>query len=254
MRRTKSVATACQLGRRFTLVEILIVVAIMGILMFIGLPAFEKLVKGTGAELASRNVASKIGMARSYAITTRQYVAVLMPTDEALGSGTNKLPNDYIYKGLKLCVVSANYTSGTPNTFTFKRWVPSEKWDFLPTGTSIIGLKSTLGYVNGDETTYPDIVDDVDLYEIDRTKYSDETATHAHGVHSPVATGKCVTHIRAIVFKPTGKLVGSSPRYVTVGESTYNGSTLVHTGSANRIDIKIDQYTGKTTLLTTGME
>ena len=71
---------------KFTLVEILVVMGLMAILLFIALPSFEKLVKGSGVEIAARSLSSKIGAARGYAINSRKYVAVLMPDAN--------LPND----------------------------------------------------------------------------------------------------------------------------------------------------------------
>ncbi len=240
MRHKKSVATASQLRMSFTLVEVLIVIGIMGILMFIGLPAFEKLVKGTGVELATRTVASKLGIARSYAITNRQYVAVLMPDKDSspvLPVGVSGLGN-FPYMGMKLCVVSStSTTSGGITTYTFKRWIPSENWSFLPTGTAIIHIDNTAGFVDGSSSDHEE-VDSVNLHEIKPSATTYDT----------------VNDIKAIVFKPTGKPVGSGARYVTVGESTYNGTALVHPGASNRMDVKVDQYTGKVTIITPGME
>ncbi|HCE44839.1 MAG TPA: hypothetical protein DET40_14965 [Lentisphaeria bacterium] len=234
MTETKFVATACPTRRSFTLVELLVVIAIMGILMFIGLPAFEKLAKGSGVELGSRNLTSKIGQARGYAITKREFVAVLMPT----AATTPKLPNDYIFKSYKLCVVSSIYTAGTPNNFTFKSWIPSENWSFLQTGNAINDISSTAHAVGSDSdwaTALLDVVNDVSLKEFNNPP----TAT----------TYNAVDNVRAIVFKPTGKMVVSGNRHVAVSESTYNGTgaTLTNTNKKNWIDVIIDQFTGRVT-------
>ena len=217
----------------FTLVELLVVIAIMGILMFIGLPAFEKLAKGSGTELAARNLTSKLGQARGYAVTIREYVAVLMPTTAAEGASSAKLPNDYIFRGYKLCVVSSTSTAGE---FTFKRWLPSEKWEFMPTGTAINHINDAPHALGSDSdsttgtwttTAVTDKVDGVILSEIGTPKYD------------------TVDNVRAIVFKPAGKMAVNGNRCVAVSESTYSGTTLTSTNNKNWIDITVDQFTGR---------
>jgi hypothetical protein len=202
--------------------------------MFIALPAFEKLAKGHGVELAARNLTSKLGQARGYAITKREYVALLMPT---AGTTTATLPNDYISKGYKLCTVSSTFTTGTPNTFTFKNWIPSEKWEFLPNGTAINHITNNNPHTPGSNsnstvvadgwtTALLEVVDTVNLTELGLAN---------------------VGNVRAIVFKPTGKMAVTGNRYIAVSESTYSGTALIPTNPKNWIDITIDQFTGRVT-------
>jgi hypothetical protein len=221
--------------RNFTLTEILMVLGLMAILLFIALPAFEKLAKGHGVELAARNLTSKLGQARGYAITTREYVALLMPTaistTPAIAGTTPGLP-EYAFKGYKLCVV----TAGSTSPFIFKRWIPTEKWEFLPTGTAINHINDISPHTAGSDsnsttdatwtTALLEVVNDVNLTEIG----------HAD-----------VDNVRAIVFKPTGKMAITGNRYVAVSESTYNGTNLTATNPKNWIDITIDQFTGRVT-------
>jgi type II secretory pathway pseudopilin PulG len=225
----------------FTLVEVLAVMGLMAILLFMALPAFEKIAKGNGVEIAARTLSGKLGAARGYAINNRQYVAVLMPTDD--------LPDTYLYRSYKLCVVSktsSSVTTGTsPNkitvtTFMFERWLPSENWGFLPTGAAInhIGITDSATKLsphslgsssnNWAASTAREEVDGVKLYDI-KPSYA-------------------VDNVRAIVFKPNGKLAGAGEsRYVAVSESTYSGTILATTNQKNWIDITIDQYTGRVT-------
>lgn len=215
--------------KNFTLVEILVVLGLMAILLFIALPAFEKLAKGSGVSLAARNLTSKLGMARGYAITNREYVAVLMPT--------TGLPNDYLFRGYKLCTVSATPASaGPPVVYTFRRWLPSEKWEFTPNGTAINHINSQRhepgtdsNVITGTWATFSgEEVSAVNLTEIGSTYNS-------------------VNNIRAIVFKPTGKMAVTGNRYIAVSESTYSGTGLISTNPKNWLDITIDQFTGRVT-------
>lgn len=216
--------------KNFTLIEILTVLGLMAILLFIALPAFEKLAKGHGVELAARNLTSKLGQARGYAITSREYVALLMPT-----ASTSPILPDHAFKGYKLCVVSSPPTGTSPTVFTFKRWLPSEKWEFLPNGTAIADIRSgTHASISSDSNNWGtafagEEVDGVNLSEISSPTYD------------------TVNDIRAIVFKPTGKMAVTLDRYVAVSESTYNGTALTPTNKKNWIDITIDQFTGRVT-------
>ena len=56
-----------------------------------------------------------------------------------------------------------------------------------------------------------------------------------------------VDNVRAIVFKPTGKMAVTLNRYVAVSESTYSGTNLTATNPKNWIDVTIDQFTGRVT-------
>jgi Tfp pilus assembly protein PilE len=223
--------------KNFTLIEILTVLGLMAILLFIALPAFEKLAKGHGVELAARNLTSKLGQARGYAITSREYVALLMPTASTTNapspSTTKLLLPEHAFKGYKLCVVSSSCTSGSPNIFTFKRWLPSEKWEFLPNGTAINDIFSSAhANVSTWNNTLLEVVDGVNLKELDPLSST---------------TYDTVSNVRAIVFKPTGKMAVTLDRYIAVSESTYNGTTLTATNPKNWIDITVDQFTGRVT-------
>ena len=237
--------------KNFTLVEILVVLGLMAVLLFIALPSFEKLAKGHGVELAARNLTSKLGMARGYAITNRQYVAVLMPTattTTAPASSTILPLPEQAFKGYKLCTVSSTFTTGTPNTFTFKNWLPSEKWDFLPNGTVINHIKKDtrhdLGSLSDSWVPSPFPSPDTTLFEVVNSVYLKEldpnTATSS-------TTYNTVSNVRAIVFKPTGKMAVTGNRYIAVSESTYNGAALIATNPKNWLDITIDQFTGRVT-------
>ena len=243
----------------FTLVEILAVTGLMAILLFMALPAFEKIAKGGGVDVAARNLSSKLGAARGYAINNRQYVAVLMPTEETevplnplapLGSKVPKaLPNDYLYRSYKLCVVSSTSTpviTGTaPNqitvtTFTFNRWLPSENWGFLPTGAAINHIGTS------------DPITKLSPHTVGSSSSSWVASSHEEidGVklHEISSAYDNTYNVRAIVFRPNGKLAGASgSRYVAVSESTYSGTILVPTNQKNWIDVFINEYTGRVT-------
>lgn len=201
----------------------LVVIAIIGIMMFIGLPSFEKLLTGSGVELTARNMTSKLGMTRNYAISNRKYVALLMPT-----SG---LPDQYCYGATRMCIVKSagTYDSGSLVTkYTFQQWVQGESWDFLNVGSSIVHLDNTPGF----SATY------AAHEEVDGVKCTDIGPSCAS-----------VDNMKAIIFKPAGKIACDTSaydnRFVTLGEAVFSSGILVRKNTSNEVNIKIEKYTGR---------
>jgi hypothetical protein len=210
---------------RYTLVEVLIVIGIIGTLMYISMPAFEKLLTGTGTDLTARTLTSKLGMARSSAITSRKYVALLMPTP---ASG---LPDDYCFRAFRMCYVgsTSTYDSGTQvTTFTFQRWVEGDSWEFLQIGTVIIHIDNTSGYS----------ATSLAHEQVDGVKCSDIGASYS-----------TINDVKAIIFKPSGKIACNATaygdRYVTIGEGACAAGSLVRKNPKNEVNIKIEKYTGR---------
>jgi uncharacterized protein (TIGR02596 family) len=63
----------------FTLMELLAVIAIIGILLAISIPAVTNLMKASALNAASREVSSTLSLARQYAITQRTTTRVVFP-------------------------------------------------------------------------------------------------------------------------------------------------------------------------------
>ncbi|HRR28572.1 MAG TPA: prepilin-type N-terminal cleavage/methylation domain-containing protein, partial [Victivallales bacterium] len=89
----------------FTLVELLVVMAIMAMLLYIATPAFEKMAKGGGSELAARNIYNYLSLSRNYAITNRQFVAVLFPMKGSTDYPSSGIPSNYYNSSYRACLV-----------------------------------------------------------------------------------------------------------------------------------------------------
>lgn len=207
----------------YTLVELLVVMGLMAILMYISLPAFEKIIAGSGVDLAARNMTSTLGMARCSAITNRKYVALLMPT-----SG---LPDKYCYRATRLCIVgSAGTYNGTTlvTTYSFQRWMQGEEWNFMNIGAVITHLDNVAGYA-GSSMAHE---------QIDGVKCGDIGTEYA-----------TVDGVDAVIFRPYGKIacdkLSYSDRFVTIGEGVCSAGVLVRKNTPNTINIKVDKYTGR---------
>lgn len=193
---------------KFSLIELIAVVAIIVIIMAMTLPAFLTMTKGQSVELAIREIGSKLKAVRSYAITNRKYAALVFVTNQTI------LSQNYPYKSYRACVVNSSNA--------FQSWVPDEKWEFFPSGTIIQDISNTAtGYNGGTFGGATDIT----------------VVTDAQVFSSAQS-------LKGVTFKPTGDVVGSDA-YLVIGEGDYNGTTVNRHNTANSVMVKVDRFTGR---------
>ena len=199
--------------KAFSLIELLVVLAISIVLLAIAIPAFNSLTKGQSVEIGARTIGSQLKAVRSYAITNREYVALIFPTTE---SG---ISNDYLYKSFRACIVDSNNN--------FEQWVTDEKWEFMPKGAAILEIDNindlnTIGNFNSAQD-----IDGVDFSSIGGNSSTDDV----HGLVF-TSTGTCDGATASGIFVTIGSAIGLED-----GISSVN----------NSIDIRIDLYTGRIT-------
>jgi len=76
-------------SRGFTLLELLIVIAVMAILLAISIPAFQGFGRGSRAKTALFQLSTTLNLARQMAITTRQNVHIMFPDSALTYNATN---------------------------------------------------------------------------------------------------------------------------------------------------------------------
>jgi len=81
-------------SRGFTLLELLIVIAVMAVLLAISIPSLQGLGRGSRANTALFQLNTTLNLARQMAITTRQNVHVMFP-DSALSYNATNAPYAY---------------------------------------------------------------------------------------------------------------------------------------------------------------
>lgn len=125
------------ISKRFSLVELLIVMAITSILLAIVIPSFVRVTKGANVEMGARQIGAQLKAVREYAITNRVFVALIM---EPASVSTKVLPSTYQVVSYRPCIVTESTEN---NEWDFSEWVQGERWEFLPTGAR---LKSISGF------------------------------------------------------------------------------------------------------------
>jgi len=199
-----------EIRNQFSLIELLCVVVIAAILIAIVIPAFLNMIKGQSVEVAAREIGSKLKAVRTYAISQRQYTALVFITSQ-----TTTNDDRYCYKAYRPCIVNSSNV--------IQRWVPDEKWDFLPTGTIIRSLTTS-------SSAAPDTFTGSEVVSVS----SD----------SDINVFTTASSLYAIIFKPTGEIVGNRV-YVTVGQGVYQNGSLLVQNISNRSVITVDQYMGR---------
>ena len=118
----------------YTILELLVVVAIAAVILGIATPAFSVMMKGSAMTSTTRELAAKIKAARSYAVTNNTHVAVLFPTEKDCSD--IRLPmNSSVYRP---CVV---YREGE-NKWVFDSWIDGESWHTMERGITMIPFSS----------------------------------------------------------------------------------------------------------------
>jgi prepilin-type N-terminal cleavage/methylation domain-containing protein len=126
----KSKAGECMRARHpsaFTLIELLAVLAIVGVVMAVGIPAFFKLTKSAALSSGAAQLSSTISLARQYAITHRERTFVLFPySGTTTVAWTNRLYTAY-------SIVASNRSVPAANALYYV-----SKWQELPQGVVIV--------------------------------------------------------------------------------------------------------------------
>lgn len=218
---------------KFTIIELLLVVAIAGIMLAVALPSFSRLTKGSGPGLAARELMGKINAARAYASANRVNVAIVFPNAENSELGKtgfrNRIKENYAYQSYRVCEV---YSGDGGTNWKFLRWVPGENWKQVPKGV-LIGTKDD---ASGFETfqkaqtgTDPSASD----FEGKLPGSSEDLNTNAlqdcifeKSFHSSGDSEITINISNYMIFQSNGMMKNMTPALIKIRQGSFDGSTI----------------------------
>ena len=179
---------------RFTLIELLAVVAIASIMIAIFVPLFNRMMFGSKVEQAASNFKLGLEMAQSQAISARRYVAMIIPTRYGDASASLK---PYCDGGYRLAFVKK---SGS--TTSFVDWISGSSWRNPRDGAALTEVNGSLRSISGSSSSVGS--DDSDKEDWDRLGHADNR--------------------KAVVFSPYGGTDGNEDFTFTFVEAKSTGN------------------------------
>lgn len=230
--------------RNFTLIELLAVMLLMGVLMLLMLPAFNRMIKGNKVDQLASNLKLGLEQAQSLAAASRKYVALILPSNRA--TWKNDETKWFCYGGFRLAYVEP--TGGSD--YTFVKWVPQGEWKNSPNGAMLVyaddsspgvesggGCKGVLGKTSGSNSEFGSGM--LNLLVPDTTEAM-PTGTLNH----------C-----AVVFTPYGGLKNQTMYFVVAEALDAPSDQIVYpvreSGAeldekpTNFLKLRVNQFTGK---------
>ncbi len=120
--------------KHYTLVEILVVIALMAILMGIGTASFNAATGKRGVRGSVSMVSSQINLARSVAVSKNSYVALLMPEPFSGKTANDNNFKPFFCNQMRLCFVKPLPPPAVAE-FEFAGWIEGYDWVQLPNKT-----------------------------------------------------------------------------------------------------------------------
>ena len=241
----------------YTLVELLVVVALAAILFGIGLPAFNVLTKGNAMTSSINDLSGKIKATRAYAVANNCYTAIIFPScnsDE--GVNMDKLDASLLNRACRPCVV---YPRDNESSWVFDSWIDGENWMTL--GNGIIFSKNAERVSSGTNVSFVYSKNDLvskegwnvkndytgGNYENNLTLPKDSSITLAINKEDlgDFASDK-IGFRRFMIFRPNGQLLENV--FLTLQEGTNIGTDVVATQDVPvYYALGVNKYNGKIT-------
>ena len=128
--------------RNFTLIELMVVMLLMGLIMTLMLPSFNRMIRGNKVDQLASGLKLGMEQAQSHAATSRKYVAMVLPNKMSEWSASDTGENavrPFCFGGYRLAYVEREGAKGS-NLWKFVRWVPNQDWKNMPDGSLLVGV------------------------------------------------------------------------------------------------------------------
>ena len=152
----------------FTALELVMVITIAAILLSISIPAFYNISAGRRLTGALTAIAANISLARSEAVSSNNYVALIFNPDG---------------DAMRL----ARLHKITTPAYTFLEWLDGSSWEKIEEGVVIPATSDNSNFYEGTSETAPTEITSVDF--------------------SDLGGGASVSTDRAIIFNPRGQII-----------------------------------------------
>jgi type II secretory pathway pseudopilin PulG len=248
--------------QKFTLIEMIAVVAIASILIAVFVPAFNKMMFGSKVDQAASNFKLGLEVAQSRAIASRKYVAMIIPLkidDSNLKTNMKK----YCMGGYRLA-----YVKKSGSEYKFVSWVPDSSWRNPDDGARLVRIDTGKNW-NSDVT---DLANDKLPQDASKlSDYFDFAISKNSGDKNPVdvsdipsaADGDEEEDIRtwddinrqAVIFSPYGGVMNSSDDlkplrfYFTETKVDGNSGAVQYPNPDNILQLSLNPLTGRVTYL-----
>lgn len=227
---------------RFTLIELLAVVALISVLMAVGVPAFARMLSGNKVAESARGIKLGLEQAQMRAASERSYVAVIFPNgDVSTGANGEESLARYRLGGFRTAYVKKQGNGG----YEFSKWLDPE-WRNAPNGAILTRVgTSAFTTTGGDITDCTASADDILKGASDLKAITGVRDDSGHQLN--------VGQNTAIIFTPYGGTVGGAKLYLLVSEAVVDGSNIKYptagTSGSNRTSnykvLKVNNLTGR---------
>lgn len=228
----------------FTLIELLVVMLLMGFLITLMLPGFNRMISGNKVDQMASNLKLALEQAQSHAITSRRYVALVLPSNSSDSTWTAE-EKRHCFGGYRMAYVKS---TGLKEVWEFVKWVPDSVWKNAPDGAMLVAV------VGSDDSNYDDLsevqekglagtIDEIDNELGDElVKLRNYPKTETTTITTPTGS--------AVVFSPYGGVKLDEDLRFVVAEAIPNGNNLLfpsrgNNGPTNYLVLDLNRITGK---------
>ena len=205
--------------RPFTLVELIMVMGVMILLAAVAIPAYSSLFSGRKTTLAANQVNGAVIEARTHAVSSKNYTALVFVKDTTLSG----------YTSIRMAEVYHNPDTDN-SSYLWRRWAPGSSFTVLPENTMVPATNNDLGTTSGSEGKVG----------------SDALPKVSNLNNSGLPTS--VSNAPAIIFKPNGQLAGTGDKNVVVRFVEANRYES-NSGQTPKLPLNINWLTCKTKFL-----
>ncbi len=235
--------------KKFTLVEMITVIAVVGVLFAIMLPSFNRMISGSKVNQMASNLKLGLEQAQSYAITSRKHVALIIPSNYDPTAASPTANSQYCFGGYRMAYVS--YNSNT-NRATFENWIPESEWKNKPNGAMLLQImndgEATYNVYDKNESggkpkdTIQEFTDKFDMKSLSLTNLTNiNSFSNNNADENPGSNSSC-----AIIFSPYGgvRMNNNSLKFI-IAETLIDSNIARVINRYNYTVLELNKYTGR---------